>query len=91
MISGQPEVEEGIDEELVPEDVPAICLAVEAASRDAGVVMGGQPRAHLQEMRGVEAQQELDALRRAEAPRRRPPRARPTRLLWPSSASSKVG
>ncbi len=59
---GQPEVEEGIDEELVPEDVPAVCLAVEAASRDAGVVVGGEPRADLEEMRGMEAQQELDAL-----------------------------
>ncbi len=58
----QPVVEEGVDEELVPEDVPAIRLAVEAACGHAGVVVRGLPRAHLQQVCGVEAQQELDAL-----------------------------
>ena len=58
----QPAVEEGVGEELVPEDVPAVRLAVEAAGGDAGVVVGGLPRAHLQQVRGVEAQQELDPL-----------------------------
>jgi hypothetical protein len=42
--------------------VPAICLAVEAARRDARVVVSGGPRADLQDVRGVKAQQELDAL-----------------------------
>ena len=57
----QPEVEEGIDVELVPEDVPAIGLAVETARRDAGVVMRGEARADLQDVRDVQAQQELGA------------------------------
>ena len=57
----QPEVEEGIDVELVPEDVPAIGLAVETARRDAGVVMRGEARADLQDVRDVQPQQELGA------------------------------
>jgi hypothetical protein len=59
---GKAEVQEGIDIELVPEDVPAIGLAVEASRRDTGVPVGRVARTDLQDVGNVEAQQELDAI-----------------------------
>ena len=50
---GQPEVEEGVDVELVPEDMPAVCLAIEAAGGHAGVEIGRVARADLQDVRDV--------------------------------------
>jgi hypothetical protein len=44
---GKAEVQEGIDVELVPEDVPAVGLAVEASRRDSGVPVGRVAGAHL--------------------------------------------
>ena len=61
MISGQPEVEERVDVELVPEHVAAVGLAVEPAGRDARVVAGGVSGADLQHVGSVEAQQQLHA------------------------------
>jgi hypothetical protein len=58
----QPQIEEGIDVQLIPEDVAAVGLAVESTSGDAGVVVGREPRAGLEDVRDVEAQQELRAL-----------------------------
>ena len=59
---GQPEVEERIDIELVPEDVPAVGLAVQAPGRDAGVEVGGVRRADLEDVRDVQPEQELDPI-----------------------------
>ena len=56
----QPEVQEGIDVELVPEDVAAVSFPVEAARGNAGVQVGCVGRAGLQNVGGVEAQQELN-------------------------------
>ena len=58
----QPEVQEGIDVELVPEDVSAIGFPVEAARGNAGVQVGRVGGAGLQNVGGVEAQQELDPI-----------------------------
>ena len=60
---GQPKVEERVDVELVPEDVPAIGFAVEAAGGDARVQLGCMRRASLKDVRDVEAKQELNPLR----------------------------
>ena len=58
----QPEVQKGIDVELVPEDVAAIGFPVEAAGGNARVQVGRVGGAGLQNVGGVEAQQELDPL-----------------------------
>ena len=55
----QTEVQKRIHVELVPEDVTAVRLTVQSTGRDAGVVMRRQSRAHLQQMRDVQAKQEL--------------------------------
>ena len=57
----QPEVEVGVDVELVPEHVPAVGLPIESSSRHARVMPGSVSRAHLQHMGGVETQQQLHA------------------------------
>src|SRR5207247_9414774 len=58
--SVQPEVQEGMDVELVPEHVAAIGCPVKAARGNAGVQIGRVGGAGLQNVGGVEAQQELD-------------------------------
>src|SRR5215213_6095340 len=57
---GQPEVEERVDVEFVPEDVPAVSLAVEAAGWDPGVQVGRVWRADLKYVRNVQADQKLN-------------------------------
>src|SRR5215207_2274301 len=59
---GQPEVEERVDVELVPEDVPAVGLAVKAAGRNPGVEVGRVRRADLQDVGNVQADQKLNTL-----------------------------
>ncbi len=58
----QAKVEERVHVELVPEDVPAVGLPVQAAGGDARVLVGREPRADLQEVRDVQAKQELHPL-----------------------------
>src|ERR687890_135480 len=59
---GQPEVEERVDVELVPKDVPAVSLAVKAAGRNPGVEVGRVRRADLQDVGNVQADQKLNTL-----------------------------
>ena len=58
---GQARDEVAKDVQLVPEHVPAVRLAVQAARRDAGVVVGRVHRADLEDVRDVQAQQLLHA------------------------------
>ena len=55
----QPEVQERVDVELVPEHVTAVGLAVEPAGGDAGIVVCRQARARLEQMGDMQPQQEL--------------------------------
>src|SRR2546423_8904156 len=55
---GKAKVQEGIDVQLVPKDMPTIGLAVEAPRRHPGVTVGRVARTDLQDMGDVEAQQE---------------------------------
>jgi hypothetical protein len=57
---GEPEVDERVDVELVPEDVPAVRFAVEAAGGDACVEVRGVRRADLQDVGDVQPDQKLD-------------------------------
>src|SRR5215210_8287789 len=57
---GQPEVEERVDVEFVPEDVPAVSLAAQAAGWDPGVQVGRVRRADLKYVRNVQADQKLN-------------------------------
>src|ERR1700730_7371147 len=59
---GQPEVEKRIDVELVPEDVAAIRLTVQSAGWDAGIQPHCVLGRRLEDVRDVEAKEELDSL-----------------------------
>ena len=59
---GQPGIEERERIDLIPEHVPAIGLTVEAAGGQPRVEVSGIPGADLQDVRDVQAQQQLRAL-----------------------------
>jgi hypothetical protein len=59
---GKAKVEEGEDVQLVPEDMSAIGLAVEASGRDAGIPVRRVAGADLQDVGDVKAQEKLDAI-----------------------------
>ncbi len=56
---GQPQVHQRQHEELIPEDVAAIPLAVQSAGRGAGVGEDGVRGQRLQQVEGVQVQQQL--------------------------------
>src|SRR5215216_744226 len=57
---GQPEVEERVDVEFVPEDMPAVGFSVKAAGRHPSVQVSRVRRADLKYVGDVQANQELD-------------------------------
>ena len=81
----------GIDVQLVPEHVPAVGLAVEAARGDAGVVVGRVPRADLQDVRDVEAQQQLHARVSRAVDRSQTSHSSSHADAWSASASANDG
>src|SRR5205807_3713239 len=75
------EVQERIHIELVPEHMPAVGLAVEPSGRHPGVQIGDVSRADLQDVRGVEPQEQLNARLSRQAKIARPPQFGPSSLM----------
>ena len=78
---GHPIVEKRIHVQLVPEDMSAVGLAVESPGRNPGIDVGCVPRAHLQQMAGVQAQQPLHLVVRLHPQVAHPPELLPARPM----------